>query len=199
MEHWGTGAGLSYFYISYYLSSSVIKSSNFNGEEAVPVGENNGMNAFGTYDMAGNVREWCWNETQSGHIIRGGGWDDAGYMYSNRSQVPSFDRSSKNGFRCVQYIEKQEIPEEAFEPVEFIASRDYYAEEPVNENIFNVYKNQFLYDIAALDAVIEERDEGPEDWIREKITFNAAYDDERVIAYLYLPRNGTPPFQTMVF
>jgi len=197
--HWATGAGLYYHMIEYYLSSSVIKNSNFHGKGSERAGKNRGLNAFGTYDMAGNVREWCWNETKSGHIIRGGGWDDAGYMYLNRSQLPAFDRSSKNGFRCVQYMDKDKIPEEAFLPVEFSAKRDYYAEEPVADNIFEIFRHQILYDSMALDAVIEERDNSPDDYIRERITFNAAYDDERVTAYLYLPKNSEPPFQTWLF
>ena len=67
------------------------------------------------------------------------------------------------------------------------------------EHTFNIFKNQFLYDSIALDAFIEERDENAEDWIIEKVSFNAAYGDERVIAYLYLPKNSKPPFQTLIF
>jgi dienelactone hydrolase len=33
----------------------------------------------------------------------------------------------------------------------------------------------------------------------EKISFNAAYEDERMIAYLFLPENASPPFQTLIF
>src|SRR5262249_133419 len=36
-------------------------------------------------------------------------------------------------------------------------------------------------------------------WTREKMTFDAAYGKERIIAYLYLPRNARPPFQTVVY
>jgi hypothetical protein len=69
----------------------------------------------------------------------------------------------------------------------------------VAENIFRIYKNQFLYDSTDLKAVIEERDESPENWIIEKITFNAAYGGERMITYLYLPKNALPPLQTLIY
>ena len=199
MHHWSTAAGQRYYMMNYYNTANVIKKSNFNRVGPEPVGTNPGINAFGTYDMAGNVREWCMNETSSGHVIRGGGWDDAEYMYGNQSQLPSWDRSSKNGLRCVLYINKDKIPEEAFEPAEFSAERDFYAETPVEEKVFEVFRNQFMYDEIALDALVENTDDSQDDWIREKITFNAAYNDERMIAYLYLPRNGTPPYQTMIF
>lgn len=32
----------------------------------------------------------------------------------------------------------------------------------------------------------------------EKVTFDAAYGNERVIAYLFLPRTAAPPYQTVV-
>jgi dienelactone hydrolase len=156
--------------------------------------------------MAGNVREWCWNETPVGHIIRGGAWDDAIYLYADMSQVPSLDRSNKNGFRCVQYIDKEKIPESAFNRIKYSelmdwysGDRDYSKEKPVPENEFMFLKTQFLYDTSDLKTDIEERINSYEDWTIEKITFNAAYGKERMIAYLFLPRNALPPFQTLIF
>jgi eukaryotic-like serine/threonine-protein kinase len=113
--------------------------------------------------------------------------------------LPSFDHSSKNGFRCVKYIDKGKIPEATFQKVEYIRSRDYSMEKPVSEDIFKIYKNQFMYDNKPLDAIIETRDEGPADWITEKITFSAAYGDGRMISYLFLPKNISPPFQTIIY
>jgi hypothetical protein len=37
------------------------------------------------------------------------------------------------------------------------------------------------------------------DWTREKVTFTAAYGGERISAYLFLPKNTKPPFQSVVF
>ena len=151
--------------------------------------------------MAGNVREWNWNETNIGRIISGAGYDDATYLFTIWNQLPPFDRSPQNGFRCVKYIDKEKIPVSAFRFIDLGAglSRDYSKEVPVSENIFKVYKNQFLYDSTALNAVVEERDESADDWNVEKITFNAAYGGEKMTAYLYLPKNTPPPYQTLIF
>jgi formylglycine-generating enzyme required for sulfatase activity len=32
------------------------------GQGPEPVGRNPGISPFGAYDMAGNVRKWCWNK-----------------------------------------------------------------------------------------------------------------------------------------
>ena len=36
-------------------------------------------------------------------------------------------------------------------------------------------------------------------WVRETVSFSAAYDGERVPGYLFLPKNAEPPHQTLVF
>jgi dienelactone hydrolase len=193
-DHWGNAAKGGYL-----IDSKIIPISNFNNKGPESVGKNQGVNRFGAYDMAGNVREWCWNKTPAGHIIRGGAWNDASYLYSDLSQLPSFDRSPKNGFRCVQYIDKEKIPESAFQRIEYSEGTDFSKVQPVEDNIFTIYKNQFLYDKTDLNAKVEEKDNSNVDWTIEKITFNSAYGKERVIAYLFLPRNVPPPFQTLIF
>ena len=37
--------------------------SNFGGPGPVAVGSLSGITSYGANDMAGNVREWCWNES----------------------------------------------------------------------------------------------------------------------------------------
>ena len=42
---------------------SIIPKSNFNGVGTVPVGSLDGISSWGVYDIAGNAREWCLNES----------------------------------------------------------------------------------------------------------------------------------------
>ena len=173
--------------------------SNFEGKGPVPVGSLPGITPYGAYDMAGNVREWCWNETPSGRLIRGGNWNDNPYRFTELAQAPPFDGSSYNGFRCALYPDPEKIPESAFAMTTFGETRDFYKEKPVSDAIFQVYKEQFSYDKTTLNARLESRDESSEDWIHEHITFNAAYSDERIIAHLFLPKNTEPPYQTVIY
>ncbi|NIN93158.1 SUMF1/EgtB/PvdO family nonheme iron enzyme, partial [bacterium] len=158
-----------------------------------------GITSYGAYDMAGNVREWCFNEFQKGRLTSGGAWNDTTYMFGNWSQAPPFDRSSKNGFRCALYPDPEKIPQSVFQMAKSGEARDFYKEKPVPDSIFQVYKEQFSYDKTDLDARVESRDESHEDWIKERITFDAAYGGERVIAILFLPKNTAPPYQTVIY
>ena len=198
--HWRSGAGFYISYIGWHIGSNIIPLSNFKGKGPESVEKSHGLSCFGISGMAGNVKEWCYNNTESdARIILGGSYDDVSYMFSNLGQLPAFDRSPMNGFRCVQYIDREKIPVQAFDKIALDPPRDISQETPVNDEIFNVFKNQFLYDKKDLKAVIEERDERAEYWTVEKISFNAAYDNERMIAYLFLPKNGSPPFQTVIY
>jgi serine/threonine protein kinase/formylglycine-generating enzyme required for sulfatase activity/predicted esterase len=195
--HWNRARGITSSYLNSYI---IISFSNFGSEGLSPVGSYPGITAFGLYDMAGNVREWCWNETRMGRCIRGGAWDDYLYMFDNISQISPFDRSAKNGFRCVRYLEKEKIPDDLFGKYEYQRySRDYYHEKPVSDAIFQVYKDQFSYDPKDLNPQLEMKDESSEAWIKERISFDAAYGEERMIANIFLPRNTALPFQVVIF
>jgi dienelactone hydrolase len=178
---------------------------NFKGKGPVPVGSLPGITSYGAFDMAGNVREWCWNETPKGRLIRGGAWDDNTYMFGALSQAPPLDRSAKNGFRCAVYPNPEKIPGSAFQMAKSTGlpllgkPRDFYKEKPVPDSIFQVYKDQFSYDKTGLKASVESRQERSGGWIQEKITFDAAYGGERVIAYLFLPKSTAPPYQTVIY
>jgi dienelactone hydrolase len=173
--------------------------SNFRGDGPVPVGSSDAISAFGASDMAGNVREWCWNASEHGHCLRGGSWNDQTYMYGAVAEAPAFDRSETNGFRCVLYLEGKTPSEKLLAPYRSNAVRDFAKEKPVSDEVFAVYRRLFDYDARDLHARVEARDESRPDWIRERVSFTAAYGDERVIAQMYLPRTGRPPYQVVVY
>jgi formylglycine-generating enzyme required for sulfatase activity len=39
--------------------------------------------------MAGNVKEWVWNESGHGRYLLGGAWNDHPYMYINDTDARS--------------------------------------------------------------------------------------------------------------
>ena len=195
--HWDRARGITSLYLNSY---HIISLSNFGSEGLAPVGYHQGLTSCGAYDLAGNVREWCWNKTRMGRCIRGGAWNDNLYMFDFISQVSPFDRSAKNGFRCVRYLEKEKIPDDAFGQYEYERySRDYSKEKPVPDAIFRVYKDQFSYDPKDLKPHVEIKDESSKDWIKERVSFTTAYGEERMLALLFLPRNATPPYHSLIY
>jgi hypothetical protein len=172
----------------------VLPASVLEADEPSPVGQ--GVGWTGTYDMLGNVREWCLNSKGEERFILGGGWNDAYHFgYSTLAQSP-FDRSAANGFRLAITRDASMAMQRAQQPVR--ESDDRPLPEPVTDDVFAAYRSDYEYDPAPLNATIEAT-ESERYWTRERITFDAAYADERVILDLYLPRSGSSRFQTIVF
>ncbi|MFQ5652952.1 MAG: SUMF1/EgtB/PvdO family nonheme iron enzyme, partial [bacterium] len=182
-----------------WASGVVIPASNLDGAGPAPVGKYHGLTRYGTYDMAGNVREWVLNESsQSGHrFILGGGWNDLGYAFSDAYTQQAFDRSPSNGFRCMKYLEIDENQSVLTRTID-LPFRDFRSEKPVPQPTFDLLVRQYDYDKTALNARVESADDSPEDWVKEKVTFDAGYGGERIIAYLFLPKQGKPPYQAVV-
>ena len=189
--HWDCAAGLG-------NSQYIVPLSNFERRGLAPAGSYQGMGPYGTYDMGGNVKEWCWNRIGSRRYILGGAWNEAQYMFLNAERLSPFYRAPNCGFRCAEYVSRQKIPKAAFDPVPKIPPEDYRNVKPCSDEIFAVYKSLYAYDKTELDPVVESTDKSTKHWIMEKATFNAAYGNERMIAYIFLPRVGTPPYQTII-
>jgi dienelactone hydrolase len=190
--HWARAACFS-------ASPEIIPLSNMPSDGTVPVGSSKSMNRFGIYDMAGNAREWCFNRSSLGEerFILGGGWDDPEYSFPYIFAQHPLDRSAANGFRCIKYIDPEENRAELESIVE-LPFRDFMNEPKISDETFETFRKQYDYDRTELDATLEwVREE--EDWVREKITYNAAYGGERVIAYLFLPKQGIPPYKTVIY
>lgn len=178
---------------------AMVSRSNFGGTGPVKVGSAPNSGFFEVFDLAGNAREWCWNEHAAGRAIRGGAWGDHVYMLQMTTQAPASDRSPRNEFRCMRQAQGAPAPARVFEPVPRAAVvRDYSKETPANEAVFAALRQQYAYDPLPLEACTDARVEGDE-WIRERVSFTAAYGGERVVAQVFLPVGAKPPYQVVVY
>jgi serine/threonine protein kinase/formylglycine-generating enzyme required for sulfatase activity/dienelactone hydrolase len=191
VHHWRRAAALGPY-------SDILEFSNFSNKGPAIVGTYKGLGEFGTYDMAGNVKEWCWNESNGRRYILGGGWNEPNYLYSSPDTRLPFDRSAGNGVRLMKPVDAASLPAKTLDPILRLV-RDYSIEKPVSDDVFRVYAQQFAYDKSALNPTIESTDDSSPFWKVERITYNAAYNRERISAYLYLPKNAKPPYQTVVY
>ena len=188
LRHWVQAAGTG-------QGGSIIPLSNFRGEGLAAPGTFQGMSPSGTFDMAGNVREWVLNSAGDRKHAVGGAWSDPNYFFSGPNVQPPFDRLPVNGFRLARYQE-DDFAGEAAVDVPLIV-RDYLAEKPVSDEVFRAYAAQFDYDPAPLDAVVEDRFE-IEFGSVEVVSFEGL-GWGRLRAYLYLPARSSPPYQTVVW
>jgi serine/threonine protein kinase/predicted esterase len=186
--HWNHAAGT-------WDSSYVIPLSNFGSKGLVSVGSKPALHRYGTYDMAGNAKEWCWNESGGNRFILGGAWNEPTYMFNDPDAQPPMARLAHYGFRCAKYLKP--VSSQLLAAIPW-AIRDFRKEIPVPDEIFQAYKSLYSYDKTDLHPAIEATTQ-TDDWDRQKITFDAGYGNQRMMAFLFLPKNGHPPYQTIVY
>jgi len=175
--------------------SDILSFSNFGPNGPVPVGSLAGLGDFGTYDMAGNVKEWTWNDTDGKRYILGGAWGEPSYQFAEADARNPFERLPTHGVRCARYPEPVEPALSGSVAVTYKALE----RTPVSDDVFEAYRGLYRYDHTDLDARIDAVDDESPDWRREKISFAAAYGGERVIAILFLPKHAALPYQVVLY
>jgi hypothetical protein len=189
--HWYRAAALGRF-------ADILTVSNFDGKGSAPVGSYAGVGPFGTYDMAGNVKEWCSSATDRRRFLLGGAWNEARYMFGDFDARPPFERAPEYGFRLAKYV--RPVPADVTAPVAMDGFGVAAARppKPVDEATFALYRRLYAYDRTPLRAVVEATEETPFGR-KQTVAIDAAYGDERMRAFLFLPPHGSPPYQAVVF
>jgi dienelactone hydrolase/predicted Ser/Thr protein kinase len=191
IRHWSQAAGPE-------LGDNVTRTSNFSGSGPLPATAYRGLGPYGTVDMAGNVKEWVWNDNDSGaRYALGGAWNDPDYAYLYSDSRPPFDRSETNGFRCMKDA-GQPAPATLFAAITPPA-RNYRTEKPVGDAIYRIYAEQYAYDHTPLEPRLEKTDDSSAQWRREIVSIAPAYGSERLTINLFLPKNVKAPFQTVLY
>jgi hypothetical protein len=191
LHHWEAAA-------MFPSTTELAASGRFAAKGPTTVGAPLSLGRYGTYDMAGNVKEWVWNGTgrDERRYLLGGSWTEPSYMYSFRDAQHPVDRQAHYGFRCARY---EEPPAAAlFGPVE-TPERDFRREQPVDDKTFAVLERAYHYDPLPLEASIDASLDQLDYARAEQVSFTAAYGSERVPALLLLPKTGRPPYQAVVY
>jgi len=189
LYQWSLAAGA-------WATSSIVPPSNFGGKALAPAGSHAGVGPYGTRDMAGNAKEWCWNASDDRRFVLGGAWSEPSYMFNDLDAQSPLARLPTHGFRLVRALDGA-TDAAAAAPIPW-ELRDYAKEVPVSAAVFETFRRLYAYDAAPLGARVEATvDE--EAWRKEKVSFAAAYGGERVVAYLFTPRHVPPPWQVVLF
>ena len=132
--------------------------------------------------MAGNAREWCFNERPDGSAaLVGGAWDDAAYMIEKSLSEPqrmAADRSLGNERPAPDATNDESPPwnSPAREPV--VGPELTPIPDPVSDEVFAAMLSDYDYDTGELNAVIEEAVDFRY-WTRQRMTIDGESDEDR--------------------
>jgi tRNA A-37 threonylcarbamoyl transferase component Bud32 len=191
LYHWSRAADTA-------LSADVVPLSNFNGKSLLPAGATGSITHGGTVDMAGNVKEWCLTAAGTRRYIAGGAWNEPTYAFNDPDAQPPLARHATHGFRCIKVDRPDDLSAALTARID-VPSRDLRKAKPVSEPVFEAWRRVlYTFDHTDLHARVEAVDDSSREWRKEKVSYAAAYGDERISAYLFLPKNAKPPYQAMV-
>jgi predicted Ser/Thr protein kinase len=189
--HWNRAAGTDSF------NSDVLRFSNVEGKDLDAVGRRPGLGPWGTLDMAGNVKEWCFNESVGDprRYILGGAWNEPAYRFRDEEAMDPWSRTTATGVRLVKNLG---AVTDAMAPIARIQG-DPASLVPVDDAQFEVLKGFYAYDRTPIVSRVERTDDSSPYFRREIVSYAAAYNSERITAHLFLPKSGRAPFPTVLY
>jgi pimeloyl-ACP methyl ester carboxylesterase len=186
--HWFRAVGQDQF-------SDILLHSNVNGQGKAVVGTRKGLSGYGTYDMAGNVKEWTWNASGNTRYILGGAWNEPGYLFRHLIAQDPWGRDQTYGMRCAKYPEP---------PAELLTApmtplRQYVVPAPITDDAFALLRGTYTYDPSPLEAETVRVNDSLPVYRRETVSFKTAYGNERMEVHLLIPHDATPPYQSVIW
>lgn len=180
----------------YPLAGAIEEASHFNAKAPAKVTEKIGLGPWGTFNTAGNVREWVWNDTSQGlGIIQGSSWES----YGNYAQVVTAQRMGRHesyGVRLVDNLADSPDPSE-LASISLVYDDPYTNRDPVSDDAYAVMRVQFAAPDRSIESVKIERLQETDLWQVDE--HQLAYTNgEELTVYIFSPV-GKGPFRTVLF
>ncbi len=178
-------------------SAYMMPLSNYSHLGPMAVRSSGALGRFGAYDMAGNVREWCFNESAGQRFILGGAWSEPTYMSIRGQKLQPFSRSPLNGLRCAKSGAKpagQDLLTNAIPA----PSLDEATPVTPSAEVFATSRHLYQYQHSDLQPIVESKSEF-QFWRRETLRFPNGRGKDQLLAYLFLPAARRPPYQCVIY
>ncbi len=192
---WANAARLS-------RAANFVPKSNFSKSSLVSTINPESANEGGLENIAGNAREWIrnpLNTDRSKYAILGGSYLDDDYFFNDYYGQDAFNRGPGNGLRLVQNLGSLDVEPGPAEVIG-VSVRDFMAETPVSDEVFQIFLGQFDYANDPLKAKVSTKKVG--DFTVDRYETPAMYQsekDEKLVGYVFYDPSLAPPYKPIIF
>jgi eukaryotic-like serine/threonine-protein kinase len=163
------------------------------GARLVDVGTTAAVGPYGTLDAGGNAAEWVLNSQGGLRLATGGSAGEAPYMFYYNDPVSPWDRSGSRGIRAVK-LDSTLDPRLA---ADIPAPVDVPMATPLSAEAFDAVVATYAFVPAAAEPRIEAETKTSYGTLR-RISLRSGIGEERFTAYILIPANATPPYQSVL-
>ena len=195
IHHW-TRAMLGPYEAVFETGPFVAAASRFLADGPVEARTQVGLGPWGTWNSAGNMREWIWNSIDGKAAALGGAWSDYRDEYQTLVTMRAMDRSPELGLRLMKNLGEQD--NELLEPLELPLNEAILNREPMSDEAFSALKSQLTVGVRTPSDVQSTRFAETDLWTADEVTLTYG-KNESLSIYLILPRKQRALLQPILF
>ncbi len=170
----------------------------FRGRRPCPRSSAIGLGPWGTFHMAGNVREWVWNFAGTSGLAMGGAWSDYATLYQTAYTTSPMQRLPENGMRLMHPLASADVSGELLKPITLALDNPSVDRKPVSDEAFQAMRFQFTSArTKPKETLVQQVQETPL-WIAEEVILKFA-NQETTTLYIVRPKSRRNPMQPVIY
>lgn len=175
---------------------TIAAASRFLADGPVEAHRQIGLGPWGTWNTAGNVREWVWNFVGDRAVALGGSWSDYAALYKDLTTLSPMERSPHIGLRLMQTFGP--VADELLTPITPSLDEGLAKRQPMSDDAFAAMRFQFTVGARTPTDVRVVRFAESDAWTAEEVSLTYA-GDEVLSVYIVLPRGARGALQPVLF
>lgn len=197
IHHWMRAAFTPYDPM-FPTAAAITQQSVFSATEPWPALVEQGLGPWGTYHMAGNVREWVANFAGEDAVALGSGWQEYASNFARVYTADPMSRLPDHGLRLMHTFDDSTIDPALLKPIQLVRDTEFANRAPLSDDAFAAMRFQFTTPrVAPTSVKVTPIDSSPL-WIAEEVTLTFASQEPNTL-YVVRPKTHAGPLQPIVY
>jgi formylglycine-generating enzyme required for sulfatase activity/DNA-binding winged helix-turn-helix (wHTH) protein/dienelactone hydrolase len=197
IHHWMRAAFTPYDPM-FPTAAAITAQSRFFADAPVSARSEYGLGPWGTYQMAGNAREWVSNFAGEDAVALGSGWPEYASNFARVYTAEPMSRLPDHGLRLMRTLDDAKLDPALQEPIRLVRDTEFANRAPLSDDAFAAMRFQFTTPRVAPTSVTVTQVESSPLWIAEEVTLTFASQEPNTL-YVVRPKTHAGPLQPIVY